>query len=185
VKIFDKWDPEEVEIEDMSIKGYFNLRPRLMMHTGGKHAKQQFKKSEQHIVERLINKTMRKECNTGKKQKAYQIVEEAFDQIHRRTKENPLTVLARALSNAGPREEVVRLKYGGITVPKAVDTAPQRRIDIALMFITLGAYRASFKSKRSAASCMADEITAAAGGDIRSFAINRKDSMERVAKAAR
>jgi small subunit ribosomal protein S7 len=173
VKVFDKWDPEEAQIEDASIRRYFNLHPMLVMHTGGKHARQQFKKSEQHIVERLINKMMRKEHNTGKKQKAYQIVEEAFEIINQRTKENPLTVLARAISNSGPREEVVRLKYGGITVDKA------------LMFITQGAQRAAFKSKRSAGSCLADEIIAAASGDVRSFAINRKDGVERVAKAAR
>lgn len=185
VKIFNKWDPEEIEVQDLSIKRYFNLRPMLVMHTGGRHARQQFKKSEQHIVERLINKMMQKEANTGKKMKTYKIVEEAFDIIHQRTKENPLTVLARAISNSGPREEVVRLKYGGITVPKAVDTAPQRRVDMALMFITTGAQRSAFKSKRSVASCLADEIIATSKGDVRSFAMNRKDSVERVAKAAR
>ena len=132
VKIFNKWDPEEIEVGDLSIKRYFNLRPTVVMHSGGRHARQQFKKSEQHIVERLINKMMQGEDNTGKKMKTYKIVEEALDIVHQRTKENPLSVLAKAISNAGPREEVVRLKYGGITVPKAVDTAPQRRVDVAL-----------------------------------------------------
>jgi len=185
VKIFGKWDPSEIEIEDLSIKGYINLTPRMVMYSGGRHAKQQFKKSEQHIVERLANKMMRKEHNTGQKQKAYHIVDGAFDIIHERTKENPLTVLARAISNAAPREEVVRLKYGGITVPKAVDTAPQRRVDTALMGIARGARQSAFKSKRSIESCLADEIIGAANGDVKSFAINKKDSIERVAKAAR
>jgi small subunit ribosomal protein S7 len=185
MKIFGKWDSSEVEVADPSIKGYMNISPRLVMHSGGKHAKQQFKKSEQHIVERLINKMMRKEKNTGQKQTAYRIVEEAFDIVHQKTKENPLTVLAKAISNAGPREEVVRLKYGGITVPKAVDTAPQRRVDLALMFISKGAKQASFKSKRSVQNALADEILGAANYDIKSFSINKKDSVERVAKAAR
>ena len=185
VKIFNKWDPEEIEVADQSIKRYFNLRPTVVMHSGGRHARQQFKKSEQHIVERLINKMMQGEDNTGKKMKTHKIVEEAFDIVHQRTKENPLSVFAKAISNAGPREEVVRLKYGGITVPKAVDTAPQRRVDVALNFISTGAQRSAFKSKRSAASCLADEIIAASKGDVRSFAMNRKDSVERVAKAAR
>ena len=185
VKIFNKWDPEEIEVADQSIKRYFNLRPTVVMHSGGRHARQQFKKSEQHIVERLINKMMQGEDNTGKKMKTYKIVEEAFDIVHQRTKVNPLSVFAKAISNAGPREEVVRLKYGGITVPKAVDTAPQRRVDVALNFISTGAQRSAFKSKRSAASCLADEIIAASKGDVRSFAMNRKDSVERVAKAAR
>lgn len=185
MKVFGKWDPAEVEVTDLSMKGYMNLAPKAVMHSGGRHAKQQFKKSEQHIVERLVNKMMRREKNTGKKMKAYGIVEGALDIVQKRTKENPLAVLAKAISNAGPREEVVRLKYGGITVPKAVDTAPQRRVDTALMFITKGAYAASFKKKKTADVALAEEIIAAANYDVKSYAINHKDSVERVAKAAR
>ena len=138
MKLFGKWDPAEVEVADPSVKGYMNLASKSVIHSGGKHAKQQFKKSEQHIVERLVNKMMRKEKNTGKKLKTYGIVERAFDIVAKKTKENPLSVLVKAIANAGPREEVVRLKYGGITVPKAVDTSPQRRVDTALMFLSQG-----------------------------------------------
>jgi len=185
VKVFGKWDPAEVEVLDPSTKGYMNLSAKAVMHSGGRHAKQQFKKSEQHIVERLVNKMMRKEKNTGKKLKAYGIVESALDIVAKRTKENPLSVLAKAIANAGPREEVVRLKYGGITVPKAVDTAPQRRVDTALMFISKGAHAASFKKAKKADAALADEIIAAANRDVKSYAINHRDSVERVAKAAR
>jgi small subunit ribosomal protein S7 len=185
MKVFGKWDPAEVEVADPSIKGYMNLSSKAVMHSGGRHAKQQFKKSEQHIVERLVNKMMRKEKNTGKKLKAYGIVEGALDIVAKKTKENPLSVLAKAIANAGPREEVVRLKYGGITVPKAVDTAPQRRVDTALMFISKGAHAASFKKAKKADAALADEIIAAANHDVKSYAINHRDSVERVAKAAR
>jgi len=34
-KIFNKWDPEEIEVDDLSIKRYFNLRPMVVMHSGG------------------------------------------------------------------------------------------------------------------------------------------------------
>jgi small subunit ribosomal protein S7 len=185
MKVFGKWDPAEVEVADLSVKGYMNLAPKAVMHSGGRHAKQQFKKSEQHIVERIVNKMMRKEKNTGKKLKAYGIVESALDIVQKRSKENPLSVLAKAVANAGPREEVVRLKYGGITVPKAVDTSPQRRVDTAIMFITKGAHQASFKKKKSAEVALAEEIMAAANYDVKSYSINHKDSVERVAKAAR
>ena len=67
MKVFGKWDNIEAEVLDPGVRGYMNLMPRAVMHSGGKHAKQQFKKSEQHIVERLVNKMMRKERNTGKK----------------------------------------------------------------------------------------------------------------------
>jgi small subunit ribosomal protein S7 len=162
VKVFGKWDPAEVEVTDPSVKGYMNLASKAVMHSGGKHAKQQFKKSEQHIVERLVNKLMRKEKNTGKKLKTYGIVEGAFDIVAKRTKENPLSVLA-----------------------KAVDTSPQRRVDTALMFLAKGTHAASFKKAKKADVALADEIISAANRDVKSYAINHRDSVERVAKAAR
>ncbi len=184
-KIFGKWDSSEVEIKDPGIKRYVGLTPVIVPHSSGRHARQQFNKSDISIVERLVNNIMRSERNTGKKQMTLKIVEEAFDIINKKTQQNPIQVLVDAIGNAGPREEVVRLKYGGISVPKAVDTAPQRRVDTALRYISMGTKNASFKSKRSAAECLASEIIGAANRDAKCFSINRKDAKERVSKAAR
>ena len=184
-KLFGKWDLSEVEVTDMGTRRYVDLSPRIVLHTGGKHSSQQFNKSDVPIVERLINKIMQKAANTGKKQRAYSIVVSAFDTIHEKTGKNPAQALVDAIANAGPREEVVRLKYGGIAVPKAVDTSPQRRVDIALRFIAEGARRSAYKSKRSMVTSLADEIMAAASYDVRSYSINQKQSLERVAKSAR
>ncbi len=184
-KLFGKWDFSEVEITDLGIKRYVNIDPVIIPHTNGKHARQQFNKSDLCIVERLVNSMMRNDRNTGKKQLAMRVVDDAFDIINQKTDQNPIQVLISAISYAGPREEVVRLKYGGISVPKAVDTAPQRRVDTALRYITMGANQASFKTKKSAASCLAAELIAASNRDAKCFSINKKDSKERVAKAAR
>jgi small subunit ribosomal protein S7 len=184
MKVFDKWD-SEVEIKDIGMASYINTKPMIALHSGGRHARQQFNKSNLPIVERLINKVMRNEENNGKKILAYKIVKECFEIIHRKTKENPLQVLVDAIVNAGPREEIVRLKYGGIAVPKSVDPAPQRRVDLSLRFITEGAYKSAFKSKRPIASALADEIIAAARYDVKSYSIGKKEGVERVAKAAR
>lgn len=183
--VFDKWDLSEVEVSDMGIRKYVDLSPRIVLHTGGKHTSQQFNKSGVPIVERLINKIMRKEANTGKKQRAYRTVRSALEIIHEKTNKNPVQVLVDGIANAGPREEIVRLKYGGIAVPKAVDTSSQRRVDIALRLIAEGARRAAFKSKRPIERCLADEIMAAAAYDVRCHSINQKQSKERVAKSAR
>ena len=56
---------------------------------------------------------MRGEDNTGKKIKAYGTIRKAFDAVNKRTGENPIKLLIQAIENAGPREETVRLKYGG------------------------------------------------------------------------
>jgi small subunit ribosomal protein S7 len=183
--VFGKYDASEVTVDDPALKNYICLEPRYVPHTHGRHANIPFAKQNVFIVERLINKVMRKGHNTGKKILAYNIVKEAFEIIEKKTKKNPIQVLVDALINAGPREEIVRLKYGGIAVPKAVDTSSLRRLDIALRNIAEGARRASFKSKRSIAQCLADEIIAAANNDNKSYAISKKEEVERVAKSAR
>jgi small subunit ribosomal protein S7 len=53
------------------------------------------------------------------------------------------------------------------------------------MFIAKGAREASFKKTKTAEAALADEIIAAANYDVKSYSINHKDSVERVAKAAR
>ncbi|MCC6027070.1 MAG: 30S ribosomal protein S7 [Archaeoglobales archaeon] len=182
--VFGKWSTKDIEIKDPALKNYICLTPTFTLHTHGRHF-YPFGKERVFIVERLINKVMRKERNTGKKMSAYNIVREAFEIIERKTKKNPIQVLVDAIVNAGPREEVVRLKYGGIAVPKAVDTSSLRRVDVALRNIAEGARRMAFKSKKSIAYCLADEIIAAANNDTKSYAVSKKEEVERVAKSAR
>ncbi|MFC6836681.1 30S ribosomal protein S7 [Halomarina ordinaria] len=181
--LFTKWDVSDVTYADPSMERYITVTP--IAHTMGRHAGKQFKKSEISIVERLTNRLMQTEENTGKKQKTLKIVREAFDIVHDRTEENPVQVLVSAIENAGPREETVRLKYGGISVPKAVDVAPQRRVDQSLKFIAEGTHSASFKTSTSAAEALAQQLIGAADYDVQTYAINQKEEKERVAAAAR
>ncbi|MEA1931908.1 30S ribosomal protein S7 [Halohasta litorea] len=181
--LFGVWEVGEIEYDDPSTKRYLNVTP--IAHTMGRHASKQFEKSEISIVERLINRLMQTEENTGKKQRATNIVRDAFEQVHERTDENPIQVLVTAVENAAPREETVRLKYGGISVPKAVDVAPQRRVDEALKFLAEGTKNASYKSSTSAAEALAQQLTGAADYDVGTYAINQKEERERVAAAAR
>ncbi|QSZ67223.1 30S ribosomal protein S7 [Methanofollis aquaemaris] len=183
--LFNKWDLSEVQINDPGLARYVNLTSMIVPHSCGKLSQQQFAKSEMLIVERLINKIMQTEHNTGKKQVAIGIVERAFERVYQKTKNNPAQVLVDAVSNAGPREETVRLKYGGINVPKSVDTAPQRRVDAAIGFLATATYNGSHKSRRSASDVLADELIAAAKGDAKCFSVSKKEERERVAKAAR
>ncbi|MHC1600219.1 MAG: 30S ribosomal protein S7 [Candidatus Methanospirareceae archaeon] len=183
-KIFDKWDTSEVEIRDIGLEKHISLQPVSVLHTGGRHAKQQFEESKVCVVELLINKLMRSEKNTGKKQKTYKIVKAAFDLIYESTGMNPLQVLVDAIQNAGPLEETIRLRFGGILVPKAVDVSSQRRIAQALRYITQGAQKCAFKSKRSIERCLADEIIAASK-NAKCHSISKKEERERIARAAR
>ena len=182
-KLFGRWEIADIEFEDPSTERYLTVTP--VAHTMGRHAGKQFQKSEISVVERLVNRLMRSEENTGKKQQSMRIVRDAFEIIHERTDENPIQVLVRAVENSAPREETVRLKYGGISVPKAVDVAPQRRVDQALKFIAEGTKSASFKSPTSAAEALATQLIGAADGDVSTYSVNQKEEKERVAAAAR
>ena len=181
--LFQQWDVEDIEYRDPSTERYITVTP--IANSMGRHADKQFKKSQISIVERLINRLMQTDENTGKKQLATSITREAFDIIHNRTGDNPVQVLVRAVENSAPREETVRLKYGGISVPKAVDVSPQRRVDQALKFIAEGVYGASFKTENDAAQALAQQLMGAANNDVDTYAVSQKEEKERVAAAAR
>lgn len=185
VLLFGKYEMTGIGIRDGGLAKYIDLTPVSVPHTGGKHANRAFAKSKMSIVERLVNSMMRTEVYTGKKSKTIKVVRDAFEIVAAKTNKNPVQVLVEALENAAPREEITRLQFGGISVPKAVDISPARRLDIALRNIARGTVDASFKNKKSAEECLADELILASKGDMNSFSVAKKEELERVAQSAR
>ncbi len=185
MKLFEKYDLTEVEIHDAGLAKYINLSPIVIPHTGGRWANKPFGKAKANLVERLINNMMRTENYTGKKAKAFRVVRTAFEIIVKRTNQHPVQVLVDAIEKTAPREEITRLRFGGISVPRAVDVAPSRRLDLALRNICMGAVQATFKNRKPVEECLADEILLAAKGDMQSSAIAKKEELERIASSAR
>lgn len=184
--VFEKYDIREVVVHDLSLQRYINLKPRYVYSTSARQsANKRFGNMKISIVERLINKMMRTEKYTGKKTKAYKVVAEAFDIIAHKSKKNPIQVLVNALERAAPMEEITRLRYGGISVPKAVDVSASRRLDIALGNICKGAVKSSYKTTKPISLCLANEILKASEGNMESFAVSKKDEVERIAASAR
>lgn len=183
--LFNKYDMNEVQIGDPGLVRYVNLSSLIVPHSCGKFTRQEFNKGNMLIVERLINRLMQTENNTGKKTLCINIVRDAFEIIHKRTKKNPVQVLVEALANSGPREETVRLKYGGINVPKSVDTAPLRRVNSGLKYIADAVKSSSKGTKKPVSVCLADELIAASKGDMKCYCVNKKEERERIAKSAR
>ncbi len=183
--LFDKYDMKEVEVKDPGLDRYINLLPILVPHSGGEHAKKRFEKEKISIIERLINHIMRTQEYTGKKMKSYNSIKDAMDEIHERTEENPVQILVRAIENSAPREETTQITYGGISVPKAVDVSPCRRISLALSKIAQGAVNASYKNNKDISICLAEELIKASRADRDSFAVNKKEETERMAASAR
>jgi len=196
IKIFNRWDTSAIRVVDPGLKEYVNLKPIIIPRTGGRNVGTQFWKSKNNIVERLINKLMIP-GHKGKKHKftsghcggkaitAYKIVEDTFSIIERKTNKNPVEVFIKAVENAAPREEITTIEYGGARYPKAVEMAPQRRIDFSMRLMVQGAYAASFGKKRHIEDALSDEIIKAYNMDQGSAALSKKLELERQADASR
>jgi len=198
-KLFGKYDLSGVKITDPSLQNYINLESITIPHSHGRYAKKQFGKRNVSVVERLANKLMRggtgektmgKIIRThgklqGKKSKTMKIVEQAFDEIAKRTNKNPAQVLIDAVQNTAPREDTTRVQYGGVSYQVAVDVSAQRRLDMALRNLSLAAIIGAFDKKKTLAQALVDELIMAANNDQNSYAIKKKDETERIARSAR
>jgi small subunit ribosomal protein S7 len=185
MRIFGIWDCQDIEVNDISLKRYINLNERLVPHSSGRHEHKRFHKSYVHIVERLANKLMSPGKNTGKKILALNIVKAALQIIELKTDKNPVQVLVDAIVNCAPREETTRISYGGIVYHTAVDSAPQRRVDVALRLLANAVRKASFNNVRAIDEILAEQLIQAGTNNANSTAIKRKQDIERVALSAR
>lgn len=198
ILLFDKYN-YDVEVQDLSLKNYINLRPMTYPSTFRRQSQKDFSKANLNIVERLSNSLMRggtggkigghlirtKGRLQGKKLKTMHIIENAFQTIHKQTGKNPLQVLIKALENSAPIEDTTRVVYGGIKSNVAVDISASRRLDIALRNITMATIIGAFGTRRSISDALANELTLAANMDVNSYAIKRKNEIERMARSAK
>ncbi|MBT3721074.1 30S ribosomal protein S7 [archaeon] len=196
MKVFNRWSVEGISVHDKGLKKYISLKPKMVPKTGAKYAGSRFHKSKIFVVERLINRLMvsghksKKHLissgrNTGKAHSVYDMVENAFLKIEKTLNKNPIEVFVQAIENAAPREEIITIEYGGARYPKAVEVAPQRRIDMALKYMVQGIYQKSFNKKKSAVDNIADEIMHAYNLSTNSVAVAKKLELERQADSSR
>lgn len=170
---------------DPGLKSYISLSPVYVPHSMGRHEHGRFRKAEVNIVERLVNNLMRPGKSAGKKSRTINLVRNAFEIISLRTGKNPIEILVKTVENSAPCEDTTRISYGGVVYHMAVDVSPQRRVDLALRFISEGARKITFGNPRSYEECLAEELILATNNDMKSEAIKRKNEMERVARASR
>ncbi len=196
IMLFNRWPSTGIQVDDPGLQRYITVTRILVPKTGARYAGQKFYKSRITLVERLINRMMipghkgkkhkiSSGQTTGKATTAYKLVYEAFEIVERKLKKNPVEVLVKAVENGAAREEIITIEYGGARYPKAVEAAPQRRIDQVLKLMTQNAFHKSFRSKKSTASNLADEIVLAYQMSPQSVVIAKKLELERQADASR
>jgi len=185
ILLFNKWG-FNVQVSDRSLRDYICVKHKVFVpHTAGRYASKRFRKALCPIVERLTNSLMMKGRNNGKKLMAVRIVKHAFELIHLLTGENPLQILVNAVMNGGPREDCTRVGSAGVVRRQAVDVSPLRRVNLAIYFITQGAREAAFRSIKTIAECLADEIINCSNESPSSNAIKKKVNIEKQAISCR
>mmetsp|Transcript_26975 Transcript_26975/g.41364 ORF Transcript_26975/g.41364 Transcript_26975/m.41364 type:complete len:237 (-) Transcript_26975:482-1192(-) len=188
VKLFGKWSFDDIEVRDISLVDYIACKGDhavFLPHTAGRYQMKRFRKASCPIVERLACCLMRKGRNAGKKMMACRIVQHTLEIIHLLTDQNPVQVVVDAIINSGPREDSTRVGGAGVVRRQAVDMSPFRRVNYALYLLATGAREASFRNLKTTAECLAEELINAARGSSNSYAIKKKDEIERVSKSNR
>ena len=59
VKLFGKWDCDDVQVPDMSLQDYIAAKDKFakfLPHSAGRYAAKRFRKAQCPIVERLVNR---------------------------------------------------------------------------------------------------------------------------------
>ncbi len=196
MKLFDKWDTENIQIKEKALEPYIKLPNVLVPKSCGRYAYNRFWISKTHIVERLMCKLqvaghkgkkhrLSSGSCTGKGLTHYNIVKKTLEIIEQKTKTNPIQVLVTAIENAAPREAVTTIEYGGARYPKALELAPLKRIDLVLRLFCQGSYQKTFGKKKKIEQALADEILLAYKIDQASVAISKKLELERQADSSR
>lgn len=185
-RLFNKWTYDDVEVKDIALADYLHIKTQAYVpHTAGRYQVKRFRKAQCPLTERLTNSLMMHGRNNGKKIMAVRIVKHAFEIIHLLTDQNPVQILLDAVINTGPREDSTRIGSQGTVRRQAVDVSPLRRVNLAIWLLTTGAREAAFRNVKTIAECLADELINAAKGSSNSYAIKKKDELERVAKSNR
>ena len=191
-KLFGKWDYKDIKSSEIALEDYLSVKSVKHQvyypYSAGKFQKKRFQKVQCPVTERFVNQLMVGKCTTnGKKQMAVRIFKQTLEIIHLLTDKNPLEVLFEAIVQGGAREDSTRIGSGGTVRRQAVDVSPLRRVNQAIYLICKGSRESAFRSHKSMSECLADEIINASKGvgGGNSYAVKKKDEIERVAKGNR
>ena len=128
--------------------------------------------------DKLVAKFMNTVMVDGKKAVAEGIVYGALDIVKARYKEDPIEVFRKALDSVKPRVEVKSRRVGGATYQVPVEVRPERRVALAMRWIT---NYARSRGEKTMTERLAAELVEAAQG--RGNAVKKKDDTHKMADA--
>ena len=126
------------------------------------------------LVGQVINKVLLK----GKKEKARKIVYDAMETVERRSGQDSLTVLKRAIDNLRPQVEVRSRRVGGSSYQVPVDVRPRRASTLAIRWLVDYARK---RKEKTMSERLANEIMDAS--NYTGSAIKRKEDIHKMAES--
>ena len=126
------------------------------------------------LVSQVINKVLWK----GKKDVARGIVYDALEVVQNRSKQDPVTILKRAVDNVRPQVEVRSRRVGGAAYQVPVEVPPRRALSLAIRWLVGFARR---RREHSMAERLAFEILDAANNT--GAAVKRKEDIHKMAES--
>ncbi len=148
------------------------------------------KKSEKRILpqdpiynSRLVTRFINKVMSDGKRSIAQKLVYDAFEEIKEKTKEDPLVVFERALTNVSPKMEVRARRVGGASYQVPVEVRGDRREALAIRWILTAARSRSNKAFKTFGKKLAAEFMDAANNA--GIAIKKRDDTQKIAQSNR
>ncbi len=126
------------------------------------------------VVTKVINQVML----DGKKGTAQEIVYGAFDEIQKRTGQDPMEVFNKAINNLMPMLECKARRVGGANYQVPMEVRPERRQTLAIRWLVLFARK---RNDRYMYLRLANELLDACNEQGGAF--KRKEEMHRAAEA--
>ena len=128
--------------------------------------------------DRVLSKFMNNLMFDGKKSISEKIVYGAFDRITSQSKEEPLEVFMKALSEVGPVVEVKSRRVGGATYQVPIEVRPSRKQALAMRWIVEAARK---RSEKSMSLRLAGELQDASQG--KGSAVKKREDVHKMAEA--
>jgi small subunit ribosomal protein S7 len=128
----------------------------------------------------VITKFMNAIMLHGKKSIAETIVYSALDQVHNKTKQEPVALFHQALDNVAPHVEVRSRRVGGATYQVPVDVRPDRRQALAIRWLITAARK---RNETTMVDRLSGELLDAANN--RGTAVKKREDTHKMAEANR
>ena len=126
------------------------------------------------LVSQVINKVLLQ----GKKDVARGIVYDALELVERRSNQDPLNVLKRAVDNLRPQVEVRSRRVGGSSYQVPVEVSPRRSNTLAIRWLVGFSRR---RRETTMAQRLANEVLDAANNT--GAAVKRKEDVHKMAES--